>query len=103
MLLSDPSRLLPLFDEAIKEAATQIYETHWDKGNMTWKPHIHARLSNLPICPELTRTLLPRSGDVGKFLSITGTVSANPPRTWHTRMSFSRAWRAPINVNFSRA
>jgi DNA helicase MCM9 len=74
MLLQDPSRLLPLFEEAMKEAATQMYETHWDRGRMTWKPHIHARLSNLPICPELTRTLLPRSGDVGKFLSITGTV-----------------------------
>eukprot|EP00038_Savillea_parva_P001903 m.108353 g.108353 ORF g.108353 m.108353 type:complete len:1026 (+) comp10655_c0_seq4:153-3230(+) len=74
LLLRFPARLLPLFDDAIKEAASHVYQTSDDRERMTWKPNIHTRLSNLPICPELTRTLLPRSNDVGKFLSITGTV-----------------------------
>lgn len=28
----------------------------------------------LPVCPELTRDTIPRSRDVGHFLSVTGTV-----------------------------
>lgn len=78
LLLQDAERLLPIFDEAIKQAATEVYRSHSSVGSeeqrMVWKPHIRARLSNLPICPELTRTTLPRNEDVGKFLSITGTI-----------------------------
>lgn len=36
------------------------------------KPHVHARLSNLPICPELSRTMMPRANDVGLLLSVSG-------------------------------
>ncbi|KAG7999789.1 DNA helicase MCM9 [Nibea albiflora] len=34
----------------------------------------HARITGLPVCPELTRDTIPRSRDVGHFLSVTGTV-----------------------------
>jgi hypothetical protein len=34
LLFKYPDRVLPLFDEAIKEAATQTYETHEDKDSM---------------------------------------------------------------------
>nr|XP_046228947.1 DNA helicase MCM9 isoform X2 [Scatophagus argus] len=34
----------------------------------------HARITGLPVCPELTRDTIPHSRDVGHFLSVTGTV-----------------------------
>ena len=40
----------------------------------TVKSKTHVRLGNLPICPELTRTKLPRASDVGHFLSLSGTI-----------------------------
>jgi len=36
------------------------------------KRHIHTRVTGLPVCPELTRDTLPKSSDVGCFLSISG-------------------------------
>ena len=36
------------------------------------KKHIHARVTGLPVCPELTRDTVPKSSDVGCFLSISG-------------------------------
>ena len=36
------------------------------------KDNVHARLSNLPLCAELTRDRVPLSIDVGRFLSFTG-------------------------------
>ena len=38
------------------------------------KTNVHARISSLPVCPELCRVCLPRSKDVGRFLSISATV-----------------------------
>ena len=73
-MIARPRQLLPVFDDAIKAAATTIYTDHPDRDSMVWKPNLHARLSNLPICPELTRSTLPRADDIGRFLSITGTV-----------------------------
>ena len=39
------------------------------------KRHIHTRVTGLPVCPELTRDTLPKSSDVGCFLSISGVAS----------------------------
>ena len=39
-----------------------------------FKPHVHARVTSLPVCPELTRDVLPRTRDVGSFLSVSATV-----------------------------
>ncbi|EDO42446.1 predicted protein [Nematostella vectensis] len=41
---------------------------------MSFKPNIHVRLSNLPICPELKRSTIPKSSDMGRFLAVSGTV-----------------------------
>lgn len=38
------------------------------------KPWIHARVTGLPICPELTRDTVPKSSDIGCFLSVSGAV-----------------------------
>ena len=55
-------------------AAREVAAARARAGEMEWKPHLTARLANLPICPELTRTRVPRSADVGRFLSFSGTV-----------------------------
>lgn len=70
-LFAAPQGLLPAFDVAIGEVllaeATRL-------GRAMPGIALHARISNLPICPELTRSTLPRTSDVGRFLSISGTV-----------------------------
>ena len=36
------------------------------------KENLHARVTGLPVCPELTREVLPRTSDIGAYLSVTG-------------------------------
>ncbi|XP_070543644.1 uncharacterized protein [Ptychodera flava] len=74
LLLSHPLKLLPIFDSALKSVAMVTYKDHPDQNEMMLKSNLHARLTNLPVCPELIRDTLPRTSDIGKFLSITGTV-----------------------------
>ncbi|KFO77173.1 DNA helicase MCM9, partial [Cuculus canorus] len=38
------------------------------------RPHLEYRVRCLPVCPELTREHIPKTRDVGHFLSVTGTV-----------------------------
>ncbi|OWF35387.1 DNA helicase MCM9-like isoform X2 [Mizuhopecten yessoensis] len=74
MLLSRAEKLLPVFDAALVEVQTSVIEDHPDKNQMSLKRNIHGRVMSLPVCPELIRTNLPRTSDVGSFLSISGTV-----------------------------
>ncbi|XP_076450978.1 uncharacterized protein LOC143286913 [Babylonia areolata] len=74
VLLPSPRRLLPLFDLAIVSAQQALKGECGDKHNTTVKQHVHARIMALPVCPELSRTTLPRTVDVNNFLSVTGTV-----------------------------
>ncbi|XP_061174591.1 DNA helicase MCM9-like [Saccostrea echinata] len=74
VLLSCPEKTLRFFDLALLEAQSVVMETHSEKDDMGVKKNIHARVMSLPVCPELHRTTLPRAGDVGNFLAITGTV-----------------------------
>ncbi|XP_050410283.2 DNA helicase MCM9 [Patella vulgata] len=73
VLLSSPLLILPLFDVALIEAQQHIIRDMTD-STLTVKKNVHARIMALPVCPELTRTTLPKTADVGSFLSITGTV-----------------------------
>ncbi|XP_063400645.1 DNA helicase MCM9-like [Mytilus trossulus] len=74
VLLSNPDKLFPVFDAAMVESQSVLMTNHPQKNVMNVKKHIHARIMSLPVCPELTRTTLPRTADVDSFLSITGTV-----------------------------
>ncbi|XP_052064164.1 DNA helicase MCM9-like [Mytilus californianus] len=74
VLLSNPDKLFPVFDAAMVESQSVLMTNHPQKHLMNVKKHIHARIMSLPVCPELTRTTLPRTADVDSFLSITGTV-----------------------------
>ncbi|XP_072176158.1 uncharacterized protein [Diadema setosum] len=73
-ILSSPLMTLPLLDVALSRVAMEVYRNHPDKHNMSMKTNIHGRLIGLPACPELVREQLPRNTDIGRFLSVSGTV-----------------------------
>ncbi|XP_053314904.1 DNA helicase MCM9 [Spea bombifrons] len=69
-----PNEVLPVFDSALRRAAMSFLQSSSQQGNLTMKQNLHARITGLPVCPELTREHIPRTRDVGHFLSVTGTV-----------------------------
>uniref|UniRef100_A0A671UWS8 DNA helicase MCM9 n=1 Tax=Sparus aurata TaxID=8175 RepID=A0A671UWS8_SPAAU len=76
-----PNDVLTIFDKVLHRKATEILNNASPKncgGQRTNKDRmrhtLHARITGLPVCPELTRDTIPRSRDVGHFLSVTGTV-----------------------------
>lgn len=74
LILNSPLVTLPLLDIALTRGAMDIYRRHPEKDNMCMKTNLHGRLIGLPVCPELVREQLPRNTDIGRFLSISGTV-----------------------------
>ncbi|KAF3849467.1 hypothetical protein F7725_019186 [Dissostichus mawsoni] len=71
-----PNDVLAIFDKVLQKTAVEVSERaspkQRAKEGMTHT--LHARITGLPVCPELTRDTIPRSRDVGHFLSVTGTV-----------------------------
>ncbi|XP_035000089.2 DNA helicase MCM9 [Hippoglossus stenolepis] len=76
-----PNDVLAIFDKVLQRKAMDLSQNaspkHYE-GQRT-KEHrmrnkLHARITGLPVCPELTRETIPRSRDVGHFLSVTGTI-----------------------------
>ncbi|CAG5132668.1 unnamed protein product, partial [Candidula unifasciata] len=77
MLLSSPLTMLDIFDTALVEAQLdlkKVLDTDRNQQHLTVKKKVHVRVMSLPVCPELNRTTLPRTADLGSFLSVTGTV-----------------------------
>ncbi|KAM9297521.1 LOW QUALITY PROTEIN: DNA helicase MCM9 [Morus bassanus] len=69
-----PSEVLPIFDSALRRAALAALQAATAPPQLSMKQNLHARVSGLPVCPELTREHIPKTRDVGHFLSVTGTV-----------------------------
>uniref|UniRef100_A0A4W6DQL8 DNA helicase MCM9 n=1 Tax=Lates calcarifer TaxID=8187 RepID=A0A4W6DQL8_LATCA len=76
-----PNDVLAIFDEVLHKKALELSQNASPKhcgGQRAIKQRmrytLHARITGLPVCPELTRDTIPRSRDVGHFLSVTGTV-----------------------------
>ncbi|KAM6084956.1 DNA helicase MCM9 isoform 1-T2 [Theristicus caerulescens] len=69
-----PSEVLPIFDSALRRAALAVLQAATAPPQLSVKQNLHARVSGLPVCPELTREHIPKTRDVGHFLSVTGTV-----------------------------
>uniref|UniRef100_A0A6I8QBY5 DNA helicase MCM9 n=1 Tax=Xenopus tropicalis TaxID=8364 RepID=A0A6I8QBY5_XENTR len=69
-----PNEVLPIFDNALRRAAMSFLQSCSEKQTLVMKQNFHARITGLPVCPELTREHIPRTRDVGHFLSVTGTV-----------------------------
>lgn len=86
MLLRHPARLLPIFDQAIHALQKQWTDElpHGDPRRKTWhiKKNCHARLTHLPAnVPELWKTKLPRSSDVGNFIEVRGVYVCGPSKS----------------------
>uniref|UniRef100_A0A8C6SI73 DNA helicase MCM9 n=1 Tax=Neogobius melanostomus TaxID=47308 RepID=A0A8C6SI73_9GOBI len=70
-----PNEVLTLFDEVLQQRALELSANgHQRAAEHKLQCTLHARISGLPVCPELTRETIPRSRDVGHFLSVNGTV-----------------------------
>uniref|UniRef100_A0A8D0C5B0 DNA helicase MCM9 n=1 Tax=Salvator merianae TaxID=96440 RepID=A0A8D0C5B0_SALMN len=69
-----PNEVLTIFDNALRRAALTAFQSVSQALDFTLKQNLHARISGLPVCPELTRECIPKTKDVGHFLSVTGTV-----------------------------
>ncbi|XP_046400755.1 DNA helicase MCM9-like [Ischnura elegans] len=75
-ILSNPTKLIPLCDRALLDAQQAVINLQGNNVEKKYaiKPKVHARMTALPVCPELHRITLPRNDDVGCFLRFTGTV-----------------------------
>ncbi|KAM6185837.1 DNA helicase MCM9 isoform 1-T1 [Rhynchocyon petersi] len=69
-----PNEVLTIFDSALRRSALTILQSLSQPEDVSMKQNIHARISGLPVCPELVRDHIPKTKDVGHFLSVTGTV-----------------------------
>ncbi|XP_035977143.2 DNA helicase MCM9 isoform X1 [Halichoerus grypus] len=69
-----PSEVLTVFDSALRRSALTILQSLSQPEGASMKQNLHARISGLPVCPELVREHIPKTKDVGHFLSVTGTV-----------------------------
>ncbi|XP_059212711.1 DNA helicase MCM9 isoform X2 [Centropristis striata] len=73
-----PNEVLAIFDKVLLRTALALSESTSPSQQRGPKERmrqtLHARITGLPVCPELTRDTIPRSRDVGHFLSVTGTV-----------------------------
>ncbi|XP_006988695.2 DNA helicase MCM9 isoform X1 [Peromyscus maniculatus bairdii] len=69
-----PNEVLTVFDSALRRSALTILQSLPEPEGFSMKQNLHARISGLPVCPELVREHIPKTKDVGHFLSVTGTV-----------------------------
>ncbi|XP_071334463.1 DNA helicase MCM9 isoform X3 [Trachinotus anak] len=73
-----PNDVLLIFDKVLYRTAMELSQAVSPGGHTTKEQRmrctLHARITGLPVCPELTRDTVPRSRDAGHFLSVTGTV-----------------------------
>ncbi|XP_071789182.1 uncharacterized protein [Asterias amurensis] len=74
LVLNHPEHTLSAFNTGLRRAVMSLYRNHTQKEEMTLKVNLHARVTGLPVCPELIRETLPRNSDIGQFLSVSGTV-----------------------------
>ncbi|XP_035990495.1 DNA helicase MCM9 isoform X2 [Fundulus heteroclitus] len=74
-----PNDVLAVFDEVLQKKTLELADDASLKDKQgsiqrSKRQIYHTRITGLPVCPELTRHTIPRSRDVGHFLSVTGTV-----------------------------
>ncbi|XP_069371743.1 DNA helicase MCM9 isoform X7 [Paralichthys olivaceus] len=76
-----PNDVLDIFDKVLQKTAMDLSQNASPKqykGQRTKEQRmrrtLHARITGLPVCPELTRETIPRSRDIRHFLSVTGTI-----------------------------
>jgi DNA helicase MCM9 len=74
--LSFAERMLPLFREGLMQAQHQLYAASEQKTGLLIKTLCTVRMFNLHLCEETSKPNISsiRSTDVGRYLSIAGTV-----------------------------
>ncbi|XP_063233994.1 DNA helicase MCM9-like isoform X2 [Bacillus rossius redtenbacheri] len=72
-ILASPNAVLALCDAALVQAQRRVLPDP-PPARPPVKLNVHARVTGLPTCPELLRTMFPRSEDLGSFLQVSGTV-----------------------------
>lgn len=70
-LLKEPANTLSDFDKSILKAQKTLIKDSSDELYLL-KIRVHTRISGLPACPELHRTIFPDSHDLGSFLQLSG-------------------------------
>ncbi|KAK4536279.1 hypothetical protein CDCA_CDCA08G2304 [Cyanidium caldarium] len=78
-ILAQPIQLLPLLDDAVREAQTRLLaQVDADAPPSLWsfKPRVHVRLDHLPQCPEVYKSTLSglRASDIHHLIAVSGTV-----------------------------
>ncbi|GAQ89831.1 hypothetical protein (MCM9-like) [Klebsormidium nitens] len=74
LLCCKPRWLLPLFDEALSKAQVDIADVHELQEDMSFKAHVHARVT-LMECPEMKPSISRiRCEDIGRILAVRGTI-----------------------------
>ncbi|XP_025201501.1 DNA helicase MCM9-like [Melanaphis sacchari] len=74
-ILEDSIKLLEQFDKDLITVQRVLKNNHKDYSvKLRVKKKIHTRITALPLCPELHRTIFPRNEDIGSFLRVNGTV-----------------------------
>lgn len=73
-VIHHPKKMLSYFDKAIFEQQDEMVKACDEVESYTKKPKFHARIYNLPVSAELTKGTLPRACDIGRFVSVRGTV-----------------------------
>jgi DNA helicase MCM9 len=83
ILMEHSVKVLEIFDRALLDAQTAFKaksdlaegrNNSSSPSDFTVKPHAHIRLTNLPICPDLHRHVVPRSVDIGSLIMMSGTI-----------------------------
>ncbi|GLV31794.1 Minichromosome maintenance 2 [Carabus blaptoides fortunei] len=72
-LLTEPTNTLSDFNKSILKVQKNLIKGNPDEA-YSLKIRVHTRISGLPACPELHRTIFPTSHDLGSFLQLSGTV-----------------------------
>ncbi|XP_027837856.2 DNA helicase MCM9-like [Aphis gossypii] len=74
-ILEDSINLLEQFDKDLIIVQRVLKKKYKDNTvKLRVKKKIHTRITALPLCPELHRTIFPRNEDIGSFLRVNGTV-----------------------------
>ncbi|XP_025421479.1 DNA helicase MCM9-like isoform X3 [Sipha flava] len=74
-ILEDSINVLEQCDKNLISAQRVLKKNHHDKTiKLRIKKKVHTRITALPLCPELHRTIFPRNEDIGSFLRVNGTV-----------------------------
>ncbi|KAJ1963481.1 DNA helicase mcm9, partial [Dispira parvispora] len=69
-----PEVVLPVADEALLMAQEHVWGDHPLKPDMSVKRLAHVRITSVPQCPDLLRTTVPTSENVGPLVAFAGTV-----------------------------